>query len=83
MFAEQCMGNTSRCGSRKFMTLKMDFFISPAYAVPPISTMRRVKFTRMKTSELVPSRLGSAWKPGAQMTVTPAGGPSALRRWDG
>jgi hypothetical protein len=29
-FAEQCMVSTPRCGSRKFITLKIDFFISPA-----------------------------------------------------
>src|SRR5246127_5814343 len=67
--AEQCMGNTFRGGSRKFMTLKIDFFISPAYDVPPISTVQRMKFNRMKTSEFTPSRLGSAWNSGAEITV--------------
>ena len=57
-FAEQCMGKTLRGGNRKFMMLKIDFFISPAYEVPPISTVRRVKFSRMKTSEATPSRFG-------------------------
>ena len=28
-----------RCGTRKFITPKMDFFISPAYLVPPMRTM--------------------------------------------
>ena len=48
MLAEQCMGNTSRCGSTKFITPKMDFFISPAYCVPPISTSFLVKLTSTK-----------------------------------
>ena len=51
------------------MMLKIDFFISPAYEVPPIRTVLRVKFSRMKTSELVPSRLGSALNSGAAITV--------------
>ena len=51
------------------MMPKIDFFISPAYCVPPISTILRVKLTMTKTSELVPSRLGSARKPGALTMV--------------
>ena len=69
MLAEQCIGNTLRWGSRKFITPKIDFFISPAYCVPPMMTSLRVKFTMTKTSELVPSRLGSARKPGALTMV--------------
>ena len=69
MLAEQCMGNTLRAGNRKFITPKMDFFISPAYWVPPMMTIRRVKFTITNTSEFVPSRLGSARKPGALTMV--------------
>ena len=67
--AEQCMGKTLRCGSTKFITPKMDFFISPAYSVPPISTSFLLKFTNTKTSELVPSRSGSARKLGALTMV--------------
>ena len=51
------------------MMPKIDFFISPAYCVPPMSTIFLVKFTMTKTSELVPSRLGSARKPGALTMV--------------
>ena len=30
----------------------MDFFISPAYSVPPMMTILRIKFTMMNTSLL-------------------------------
>ena len=53
----------------KFMTPKMDFLISPAYLVPPIKMMRRVKSARMKAVEAVPSRSGTASNPGAAITV--------------
>ena len=64
-FAEQCMGSTPRAGSTKLSAVKIDFLISPAYAVPPTSTTRSVKWTTMKAPELVPWRLGSACMEGA------------------
>ncbi len=67
--AEQCMGSTSRWGTRKFITPKMDFFISPAYLVPPMRMMRRVKSAMMKAPDRVPSRSGTASNSGAAMTV--------------
>jgi hypothetical protein len=42
------------------MTLKIDFLISPAYSVPPISTSLRPKWTTMKVPLRVPSVAGSA-----------------------
>ena len=43
------------------MTLKTLFLISPAYSVPPISTVRRARLRTMKVPERVPSVAGSAW----------------------
>ena len=48
--------------NRKFITPNIDFFISPAYSVPPIKTIFLVKSIRIKTSVLVPSISGSATK---------------------
>ena len=62
MFAEQCIGKILLSGSKKFITPNIDFFISPAYSVPPIKTIFRVKSIRIKTSVLVPSISGSALK---------------------
>ena len=42
--------------------MKMDFLISPAYSVPPISTSCWARLRAMNVSVRVPSRLGSAWK---------------------
>ena len=53
------MGKTSRAGKRKFITPKIDFFISPAYFVPPMRMMRRVKSVMMNVLECVPSRSGT------------------------
>ncbi len=52
------------------MAVKTDFLISPAYSVPPISTRPLAKSTRIKTSELVPSMSGKAWKPGQSITTS-------------
>ena len=49
------------------MAVKADFFISPPYSVPPMSTIFLTKSTRMKTSLLVWSTSGKAWKPGQSM----------------
>ena len=62
MLAEQCIGKIFLPGKRKFITPNIDFFISPAYSVPPIKTIFRVKSIRIKTSVLVPSISGSATK---------------------
>jgi len=51
------------------MTVKIDFLISPAYWVPPMSTIFWPKWITMKTSERVPSTSGTAWKLGALITV--------------
>ena len=61
------------CGKIKFITEKMDFFISPAYAPPPMSTMRLLKFTMINVSECVPSSIGLAFTLGIQIKVKPAG----------
>jgi len=47
----------------------MDFLISPAYSVPPMMTMRRARFTRMNVSLRVPSRFGSAFTEGTDITA--------------
>ena len=51
--------------------MKIDFFISPAYRVPPISTSFLPKWSTMKVPLRVPCRAGSAWKSGAWSTVNP------------
>src|SRR5215213_1520418 len=54
--AEQCMGRTPcSTGSTKFSTVKMLFFISPAYPDAHTRTTLRSKSSPMKVSELVPS----------------------------
>ena len=62
MFAEQCIGKIPLSGKRKFITPNIDFFISPAYSVPPMRTIFLVKSIRIKISVLVPSISGSATK---------------------
>ena len=47
-------------GAKKFIAVKTDFFISPAYSVPPINTIFFLKLTRIKTSECVSSTSGLA-----------------------
>lgn len=59
------------------MTLKTLFLISPAWLVPPISTSRRARSSRMKVLLWVPSRAGSAWS-GAAVVRMAAG---AWERW--
>ncbi len=49
--------------------VKTDFFISPAYMVPAIMTMPRLKLMAMQVSELVPSSAGMARKVGANRMV--------------
>ena len=51
--------------------MKIDFFISPAYRVPPISTSFLAKLRTMNVPVRVPCRVGSAWKSGACSTVKP------------
>ena len=69
MLAEQCIGSTPSAGSRKFMTEKTDFFISPAYWLPAMTTTFFSKLTQMAASECTPSSSGMHLQPGAQMTV--------------
>ncbi len=66
--AEQCMGKTSRLGKMRLRAEKIDFFISPAYSVLPISTSCRSK--SMATTVLLrqPWRSGSALKLGRSTT---------------
>ena len=54
------------------MIEKIDFFISPAYSVPPIKTIRFSIETMMNVSESVPSTAGSALNVGAETTVNSA-----------
>ncbi len=54
------------------MIPKIDFFISPAYSVPPIKIIFFSSDTMMNVSEAVPSTAGSALKLGAEMTVKSA-----------
>jgi hypothetical protein len=51
------------------MIEKIDFFISPAYSVPPIKTILRSKDIIINVSDFVPSTAGFALKLGAAMTV--------------
>src|SRR5690625_4008491 len=51
------------------MTEKIDFLISPAYSVPPISTTRFLNEMTIKVSEFVPSSSGFALQVGADRTV--------------
>src|SRR3712207_2837426 len=68
--AEQCMGRTPcSIGSTKLSTVKMLFFISPAYPEAHTRTTLRSKSTPMNVSELVPSLSGSVSNPGTEMTV--------------
>ena len=55
----------------------MDFFISPAYFVPPMSMIVRVKSVMMKVEEVVPSRSGTASNSGAAITVNSGKCPSS------
>ena len=50
------------------MSEKIDFLISPAYSVPPITTSPRVGWSTTKVSERVPSASGSASTSGAWST---------------
>ncbi len=59
------MGSTPSSGRRSFITVKIDFLISPAYQVPPISTSVRDGCRQMKVSLRVPSSAGSAVTAGA------------------
>ena len=51
------------------MIVNTDFLISPAYRVPPISTILRARFTSTKVPLRVPSRSGSATNSAASTTV--------------
>ena len=63
--AEQCIGRMPRFGSRSFISVKMDFLISPAYSVPPIRISEFVRWRLTKLVARVPSVAGSAVKLGA------------------
>ena len=54
------------------MIPKIDFFISPAYSVPPIKMIRFSNDTMMNVSEDVPSTSGSALNVGADTIVKSA-----------
>ncbi len=51
------------------MIEKIDFFISPAYSVPPIKTIRSSNEMIINASDCVPSTVGFALNLGADMIV--------------
>ena len=55
---EQCIGNTSFSGIKKFCTENIDFFISPAYFIPASRTFLAAKLIITHPSEFVPSSSG-------------------------
>ena len=65
MLALQCIGITPSAGSFQFITVKMDFLISPAYSVPAMMMRRSAKLSAMAVVLRTPSMAGSAWKSGA------------------
>mmetsp|Transcript_19713 Transcript_19713/g.62050 ORF Transcript_19713/g.62050 Transcript_19713/m.62050 type:complete len:284 (+) Transcript_19713:853-1704(+) len=59
--AAQCIVSAPRSrGSRKFITVKMPFFISPVYSVPPTRATRFPRCSATKFSERSPCRRQSA-----------------------
>ena len=79
MLAEQCIGMMPSGGSMKLRMPNTDFFISPAYAVPPIRISFLVKLTATTVSLRVPWRSGSARKLGRSMIVNSGSNPAAPR----
>ena len=67
--AEQCIESTPAFGSRSFMSVKIDFLISPAYSVPPIRMRPSERCSTTKLAARVPSVSGTAWKCGAWSTT--------------
>ena len=67
--AAQCIGNTSASGNIKFITPNIDFFISPAYAIPRIRTFFSLKLTMIAPSEFVPCSSGLHSKFGNDLKV--------------
>ena len=68
------------------MVVKIDFFVSPAYCVPPMMISLRAKLRMTKVPLRVPSRLGSASKRAALMTVNSgakfgSGWSGTRKRW--
>ena len=61
MLALQCMGSTPSAGSFQFMTVKIDFLISPAYSVPAMTISFWSKESAIAVDVRTPSRAGSAW----------------------
>jgi len=52
-------------GSSQFITVKIDFFISPAYSLPAMTIIRCSNDKAMAVPERTPSTAGSAWNSGA------------------
>ena len=82
--AEQCIGRMPSSGRRSFITVKIDFLISPAYSVPPISTSVRAGCSATNVPLRVPSSSGSASSAGACRTSASASNvsSSSSRRLD-
>ena len=55
IFAEQCMGRTARGGKIQFITVKIDFLISPAYSVPAMTIIFSAKDKATAVVERTPS----------------------------
>ncbi len=61
MLALQCIGSTPSAGSFQFITVKIDFLISPAYSVPAITISFLAKDSAIAVLVRTPSRAGTAW----------------------
>ena len=69
MFAEQCIGSTSKSGIKRFITQNTIFLISPEYLEPHIIPIFFSKLIIIAASECVPSSSGLHWNPGAAIIV--------------
>ena len=54
------MGSTPCAGKIQFITVKIDFLISPAYSVPAITIVRSAKESAIAVVDRTPSIAGSA-----------------------
>ena len=65
ILALQCIGITPRSGRIQFITVKIDFFTSPAYSLPAMTMMRCSNDSAIEVPLRTPSIAGSVWKCGA------------------
>ena len=63
--ALQCIGSTPLAGNSQFITVKIDFLISPAYSLPAMTISFCSKLSAIAVVLRTPSIAGSAWKCGA------------------